>query len=243
MAHTRLPKNLPEILRSYGLKVVVSPGWYERGRPESTGDFDPVGVLCHHTATTKSVPTSNVVNLLAKGRADLPGPLSQTGLDRDGTVYLIAAGRCNHAGVAKMAGTVAGGDGNALYIGIEAFNDGRGEPWPKAQMDAYVLLCAVLSVEVTENSHKTVNGHKETSVTGKIDPRFDMDDFRILVEKKMVEITKPAPPVTPTKKPSRGKNVDEAIKALRAAKKATKSEAKQKKIQAALTLLLKIKSS
>ena len=181
----RLPANLPKILRDAGLKVVEHDGWLTRGRPSSTGGFTPVGVLCHHTATPASSSDSAVVNLLIRGRSDLPGPLCHLGLSRDGTVHVVAAGRANHAGKAKSSGTVAAGDGNRLYIGIEAFNDGRGEKWPAAQYDAYVTLAATLCREVTHNSVQTVRGHKETSVTGKIDPTFDMDAFRKRVQAEL----------------------------------------------------------
>ena len=180
-----LPDNLPKILRDAGLKVEEIEGWRERGRPARTGGFAPVGVLCHHTATTKATSDTNVIRLLVNGRSDLPGPLCHLGLGRDGTVYVIAAGRANHAGKAKASGSVAAGDGNRLYIGIEAFNDGRGEKWPGVQYDAYVKLAATLCREVTHNSVQTVRGHKETSVTGKIDPTFDMDAFRKRVQAEL----------------------------------------------------------
>jgi hypothetical protein len=179
-----LPANLPALLRAEGLRVVEHDGWRKRGRP---GPFAPVGVLCHHTATPKSASDAAVCRLLIVGRSDLPGPLSQIGLARDGTVHLIAAGRANHAGTAQSSGTVAAGDGNTLYIGIEAFNDGVGEPWPAVQYDAYVTLAAALSKHVTGNSAQTVRGHKETSVTGKIDPRFDMDTFRARVDDRITD--------------------------------------------------------
>lgn len=197
--YKRLPNNLPELLRKRGLKVVEVPGWQLRGRPAYTGDFNPVGVLCHHTATGLNWTDKAVVNLLVKGRSDLPGPLSQFGLARDGMVYIVASGRCNHAGDSKASGTVASGDGNSLYIGIEAFNDGFGESYSPAQYDAYVLLCAALSVDITGNSVNTVRGHKETSITGKPDPRFDMKDFRKKVQAKMTEIT--TPPVVEPEEP------------------------------------------
>lgn len=228
MAQKFLPDDLPKILRSHGLKVVEVEGWRERGRPASTGSFDPVGVLCHHTATPKSASVEAVLRLLRVGRSDLPGPLCHLGLGRDGTVYIVAAGRANHAGEARPSGSVAGGDGNSLYIGIEAFNDGRGEPWPAEQYDAYVLLCAVLSVEITGNSAQTVRAHKETSVTGKIDPTFDMARFRERVAAKMKTLGEKPAPVYPridragraldnvaAKDPKVRKAVRVALKALR----------------------------
>lgn len=213
-----LPSNLPSLLRKHGLKVVEVDGWRDRGRPASTGGFAPVGVLCHHTASSANGQAA--LGTLIHGRPDLPGPLCQLSLDRQGVVYIVAAGRANHAGVAKPSGSVAGGDGNTLYIGIEAQNRGTGEPWPKVQYDAYVLLCAALSVEVTHNSVRTVRAHKETSVTGKIDPAgptpyektFDMDKFRTRVAAKMVQIQAAPEPAPVNLPPTRLSNFwDERI--------------------------------
>lgn len=215
MTYKRLPDNMPQILRDAGLKVVEVPGWRTRGRPASTGNLDPVGVLCHHTATSKATSTGNLTNLLVNGRADLPGPLCHFQLDRDGTVHIVASGRANHAGRARPSGTVAGGDGNALYWGVEAANSGLGEPWPDKQMDAYVTLCATLCTKVTHNSAQTVRGHRETSVTGKIDPTFNMDAFRVRVAAAM---RPEAQPQRPAKK-ARPKHVREIIKHARAQKK------------------------
>jgi hypothetical protein len=203
----KLPSNLPDILRKHGLKVVEIAGWRDRG---VDGSFNPVGVLCHHTAGHDDIgdPADDlayVKNVLVKGRADLRGPLCQLALSAEGVVYIVAAGRANHAGNAKASGTVSPGNGNTLYIGIEAMNAGTGrDNWEKSQYEAYVLLCAVLSVEVTGNSVQTVRAHKETSVTGKIDPAgpiaylnektFDMGKFRARVAAKMVDIKRPPAP-------------------------------------------------
>lgn len=230
----RLPDNTPEILRRHGLKVRVVPGWKTRGRPASSGGFNPVGTLCHHTATTVAWTIAAVLRLLTGGRSGLPGPLCQFGLDRKGTVWLVAAGRANHAGKARSVGSVAAGDGNELYIGIEAFNSGTGEPWPAVQYNAYVLLAAVIQVEFTKNSSRAVAGHKETSTTGKVDPTFDMNVFRQRVAVMMDQITDE--PVTPTPV-TRGEAVDAAISSLR---KARGNSARKKKIQAALRELKSI---
>lgn len=231
---SKLPDNLPQILKSHGLKVVEVPGWKTRGRPASTGGFDPVGVLCHHTATRKSSSVASVLRLLIQGRSDLPGPLCQLSLGRDGTVYVVAAGRANHAGTAKASGTVAAGDGNELYIGIEAQNDGVGEPWPDVQYAAYVLLCAVLNVEITHNSVNTDRGHKETSITGKIDPTFNMDVFRSRVASVMADLTTPAGETPNLPKPTRGDKVDHALRDLRHAKG---GPVRMRQIQAAIAAL------
>src|SRR4051794_40746709 len=81
---------LPQTLIEAGLKVATVPGWGTRG----SGDMGEVrGVICHHTVGRK---TGNMpsLNTLVHGRPDLPGPLAQLGLGRDGTYYVIAAGKC-----------------------------------------------------------------------------------------------------------------------------------------------------
>lgn len=230
---TRLPSNLPEILRARGLKVVEIAGWQTRGRPASSGPFGPVGILCHHTATSKAWSDQKVINLLVGGRSDLPGPLVQLGLGRDGTVYVIASGRANHAGKAKASGSMPAGDGNTMYVGIEAFNDGVGEPWPKIQRDAYVMLCATLALDVIHCTADHVRAHRETSVTGKVDPKgIDMTDHRLAVAKKMSALAAPAGPLT------RGPVIDAELERL---SKAKPSAANAPKVKAAIDALRSIK--
>src|SRR5712664_1549573 len=128
---------LPQALRDEGLNLVETPGWQSRGH----GDEGSVlGVLCHHTSGPKvgNMPTLNV---LIEGRSDLPGPLSQLGLGRDGTYYIVCAGKGWHAGRGAWQGIT---DGNSHFIGIEAENVGMNDvqghaidPWPAVQMDAY----------------------------------------------------------------------------------------------------------
>src|SRR5262245_36671178 len=83
---------LPGVLKAAGLKVAVVDGWESRGRDEMG---QVVGVICHHTAGPRlgNMPS---LRTLIEGRPDLPGPLAQLGLGRDGTYYVVAAGRCNH---------------------------------------------------------------------------------------------------------------------------------------------------
>lgn len=173
----KLPENLPALLRQAGLSVVVIDGWEDRERPPSTGSFGPVGSLNHHTGA--SAATWSKVKELAYakwmflvGRSDLGPPLCQTALGRSGTVYLGAAGRANHAGVAKASGSVGAGDGNSLYVGTEWMLSGT-EPIPSVMMAAGITLNAVLTEKVTAGGKgttvQTVSCHYNTSVTGKWD--------------------------------------------------------------------------
>lgn len=103
------------MLKAAGLKVAPVDGWQSRGR----GDVGQImGILCHHTAGPKSGNMPSL-NILINGRPDLPGPLAQLGLGRDGTYFVIAAGKCNHAGKGSWKGVT---NGNTNFIGIEAEN-------------------------------------------------------------------------------------------------------------------------
>jgi len=69
--------------------------------------------------------------ILRDGRRDLPGPLAQLGLRRDGTFVTVAGGRANHNGYGRWGNN---------SIGVEAYNDGVGEPWPTAQNLALINI-------------------------------------------------------------------------------------------------------
>jgi hypothetical protein len=165
-----------------GLKVVEVDGWHTRG-VEFTAM--PTTVVCHHTATAASakgdLPTRRI---LINGRSDLPGPLCQVGLGRNGTVYLIASGKANHAGKGAWKGETT----SARTLGIEAEHPGTG-PWPDKQYDAYVRLVAVLLRGIGQNAERAC-GHKEWALPAgrKSDPNFDMAPFRSLVRAQLTTI-------------------------------------------------------
>jgi hypothetical protein len=165
---------LPEALTAAGLKVATIAGWETRGRGDVGQTF---GVICHHTGGRK---TGNMPSLqvLIDGRDNLPGPLSQLGLGRDGTFYVIAAGRCNHAGKGIWQGLTSG---NANFIGIEAENTGSANdtPWPSVQVEAYQHGAAAILRHIGRTADFCA-GHREyaTPHGRKDDPDFDMDLFR-----------------------------------------------------------------
>lgn len=164
---------LPEVLEDAGLKVAEQPGWRTRGRGE-VGRIR--GVMCHHTAGSRHGNMPSLA-LLTRGRADLPGPLAQLGLGRDGTFYVISAGRANHAGRGNWQGVTTG---NSSFIGIEAENSGRNDdPWPAVQLDAYRRGAAAILRKI--NAAATMCcGHREYALPSgrKPDPVFSMDEFR-----------------------------------------------------------------
>jgi hypothetical protein len=191
---------LPSVLKKAGLKVVEEKGWQTRGR----GDIGKVKfVLCHHTATQQP---SNAPSLwiVRDGRPDVPGPLSQLVLGRDGTYYVVAAGKANHAGKGEWRGMVD--SGNRHSIGIEAENNGVGEPWPEKQMVAYAEGVAAILKHLGLTANECV-GHKEYAPKRKIDPNFDMNAFRQRVAAAMGGVkpasVPPAPAPAPAAPPAR----------------------------------------
>lgn len=157
--------------RQYGLEVVEVDGWQTRG---STA-FDPWGVVCHHTAgaATGEMPS---LKLLINGRSDLPGPLCNVGHGRSGKVYIMAAGRANHAGAGGWRGLV----GNSSVLGIESESSGTGG-WTRAQRETYPVLAAALKSGCRSPSDfSLICGHKEWAPKRKIDPfGIDMPSLRL----------------------------------------------------------------
>lgn len=173
-------------------KIVIVKGAETRNRDGATGKaFGPVhGVLIHHTAGRDSKST------VTNGTASLPGPLCHDLLAKDGTLYVIGHGRTNHAGsctpavrdaivdekkpVASMRNGTESVDANDFLFGLEIENLGDGkDPYPTAQYDVAVKW-AYAHLKHYGWSENSAWGHKELT-TRKIDPTFDMNEFRGLV--------------------------------------------------------------
>lgn len=185
-------KWLADALRAEGCKVQEYDGWKSRGRPSSTGSFDPTALLLHHTGTkTSDTNPCPTLSTCVHGRSDLPGPLCQVLIGYDGTCHVIAAGRANHAGECNGNGPTSQGDGNAQMIGFELDYSGS-QAVSDAQADATARAStAVLRHLVRDASY--CRGHKETSTTGKwdpgrhgsSDPAYDMSEVRQRIAERL----------------------------------------------------------
>jgi len=175
-------------LKKEGVTVEEVGDWRTHNRNHK-GAWGPVhGVLLHHTA---SKGTKETVDLVYKGRSDLPGPLAHGVIAKDGTVYLVGHGRANHAGLGDddVLQAVIGEkkppspnenntDGNRYFYGFECINLGNGDdPWPDAQLDAIERASAALLRHHGWHA-RSVIGHLEWT-NQKVDPRgFSMNDMR-----------------------------------------------------------------
>lgn len=179
---------LADIARTTGYPVIELAGWKTRGDGVMLGVQT---ITWHHTADGGAKGNYPSLEVVRDGRPGLPGPLAQLGLGRDGTIYVIAAGKCNHAGVSRARAYT-----NSWAIGIEA--EAVGVPgtvgdWPARQMDSYARLARAL-IDHYGLSVADCRGHKETCapVGRKSDPDFSMATARGRVA--TVHLTsKPAP--------------------------------------------------
>lgn len=198
MANPLTPTRLLAALRAEGCDVREFRSWRTHERDDETGKiFGPVvGVMTHHTVTSSLNAT---LDLCYDGRTGLPGPLCHGVIDKAGTVWLMSAGRANHAGggdprvlaavnsedygdyppaTVMHDGEPGAADGNDAFYGFECLNLGDGkDPWPAAQyagmVRAHAAICRAYGW-----SAKSVIGHKEWS-DWKPDPRgIDMRTFR-----------------------------------------------------------------
>lgn len=212
-------------LESEGLTVHEHQGWRTHNRDKATGrTFGPVhGVLIHHTAG------HNDRELCFRGRSDLPGPLCHSWLGRTSGLWMIGHGRANHAGAVDLdvlnALTAEAvklppdndtrADGNDALYGLEIENYGNGrDPYPAGQYRQAVLWAAALC-RAHGWTERSIAGHKECQ-PGKIDPSFDMADFRAAV-KRQLATTPGGKPAAPRPAPSKPRvDLSRLISAARA---------------------------
>lgn len=161
----RLPLvGLGNQLRKAGLKVKKVQGWETRGRE----DFSPRATTFHHTASGRNSGNAPCLGLVTRGTSVVPGPLCNVLIGRNGTIYLVAAGKANHAGLGGPLRGIPKDSANKYAVGFECENDGRGEPWSKEQLEAIDTAFAV-TLRFLRRRARRHFGHKEWT-SRKIDP-------------------------------------------------------------------------
>jgi hypothetical protein len=187
--------DLADVCRATGRPVLEVDGWQTRAR--GSGGYaagKPDHVMCHHTASGAGSDGWPDVNYCTFGDDD--APLCNLYLARDGTIYVCAAGATNTNGKGDCP-HIDPDTMNSSAIGIEAGNNGVGEPWPQAQTSAYTALCAALTVAYGIPVPQ-VHSHAEWAPDRKVDPfgpspwgdqTWDMDGFRA-----DLDTTDPPPP-------------------------------------------------
>ena len=166
---SRYLTDLADVVRGAGLTCHEESGWQTRAR--GSGGYNsglPNHVMIHHTASGASSDGQPDVSYIAYGSGD--APLSNLYLSRSGECWVIAAGATNTNGSgADPCGTIANDSMNSSAIGIEAGNNGTGEPWPQAQQEAYTRLVRALCDHYAIPTGR-VHSHAEWAPSRKIDP-------------------------------------------------------------------------
>jgi len=186
---------LPKALDRFGLKVKLVPGWKTRG----SSAFNPHGAVGHHTAGPKTGDRPSL-NVVIHGRPGLNGPLCNTFLPRGLTVseqvvYVVAAGRANHAGLGGYRGLV----GNSSVFGTEAEDDGVDGVWTDWQKWAFPRVMAA-QLWLAGRDETWYCSHRTWAPTRKIDPTGISDAWMKAEIKKAFAhptptiIAKPKPP-------------------------------------------------
>lgn len=148
-------------LRRVGLNVVEIDGWQTRG----SSTFNPRGGVDHHTGGSNkgNAPSLGVCinGRRLRNGSRLPGPLCNVLQGFDGTAYVIAAGRANHAGTGSWKGLI----GNSSVYGVERENDGRSPQRAGQQASAERLWAALLD----DIDASLLCGHREWAPGRKYD--------------------------------------------------------------------------
>lgn len=164
--------------------------------PPAPGDFRPIGVVLHHTASRISQDPLPSLRVCQHGRSDLPGPLCNVLIGRDATVAVVTDGRANDTGGGDpcvYAALVAGNplptpddrhghrmNGNPFFYDIEVENDGVGEPWAARVLDTTAQVAAAICRHHGWGVDRVVTHRRWTR--RKVDPSFGtLNDWRDLV--------------------------------------------------------------
>ncbi|MBF85858.1 MAG: hypothetical protein CL489_15500 [Acidobacteria bacterium] len=184
------------------MKLVDAPNKKTTGKRTRAGG--PLGIVVHHTASSKKSKDENVIQMCIRGVNKVPGPLYNFLISGDGTVWALTnedlkanhAGRGNNSvldgivkgipvkGRATKAGKISA---NSSLFGVSIINDGLGQAIPDAQYGACVDICAYLCDKYSINPLSGVIGHLEWT-SRKVDPTFDMDGFRAQVVSQIKNI-------------------------------------------------------
>jgi hypothetical protein len=157
-------------LRAAGVHVVEYDGWKTRAR--SSGGYEPGRPHCvmwHHTASATS--PANDCNYMCHG-ADAR-PVANVLIARDGAVWLMAAGATNTNGsgrsISFSRGTVPTDSMNSYAFGMEIANNGVGEDYPQAQVDAAFRVSNTMNARLG-NQPGDVSTHQFYAPDRKVDP-------------------------------------------------------------------------
>lgn len=186
--------------RRLDIPLVLHEGWRTRNRNEGRL-WGPVhGVMLHHTVTKGVRSTLRIVKDVGQG-AEVPPPLYNGVVDKEGLLHMIGWGRVNHAGLGDddvlravinedplPPDNEANTDGNRYFYGFAGINLGDGsDQWPAPQLETLAAAAAAV-VRLHRWTERSVIGHRNWQ-PGKVDPYGPLGDlvpsFRGLVKEML----------------------------------------------------------
>jgi hypothetical protein len=192
--------DLADVLRAAGLTVIEVDGWKTRAR--SSGGYAagrPTHVIVHHTASPQRTDGQRDVDYIVSGSP--VKPVANIYTDRQGVVWVCAAGATNTNGRGGPLVGVPADAMNLYAISNEIANNGIGEPYPAVQQQSVLTSSAAICLAYGIDVHN-VRGHFEWT-SRKIDPsgpsmwaasgKWDMDEFRTDVAATITQQTTPPP--------------------------------------------------
>lgn len=161
---------LADVLRDAGLVVVEQDGWQYRARGSGGfADGRPWCVMWHHTASNTTI--ANDASYCSFGSPD--APITNLLVESDGVVWVCAAGATNTNGtgdgLTTSHGRVPADSMNTYAVGMEICNNGVGEPYPTAQIDACFAASNAINAHAG-NLPTDIGTHENYAPARKIDP-------------------------------------------------------------------------
>lgn len=190
-------KRLQEALKKYAPgRVKYVAGWRTRNTGRWRGRRHmPVMVMEHHTAgaATQSRDANHKGNQPGANNGVVqycvarnnPVPYCNAVIDRDGTIWILAAGPVWHAGRGDFTGTrwarwrIPKDSANSYTFGVEFISRGARKDFTKQQIIASRRLnCALREAAMWSGFKYRIANHKDWAPGRKIDTRYDWQWFR-----------------------------------------------------------------
>jgi hypothetical protein len=160
---------LADDLEAAGLQVVRYAGWTTRARSSGGYSGNPLCCMWHHTAS-KTSPENDAYYMCHTSDSR---PICNLLAARDGAIWVLAAGATNTNGKGKAMefsrGSVPKDSMNSWAVGMEIANNGVGEQYPQAQIDAAFIASNVINHRLG-NQPSDVCTHQHYAPDRKIDP-------------------------------------------------------------------------
>ena len=205
-------RNLPVLLSALKAPFEEVEGWKSR-TIDQNATWDCEWVVNHHTANPTAHAHESLNWLVQGGLPGVRAPYAHALVGREPKIFLIAAGRANHAGRGGPFRSVPKDSMNAYGYGIEVEAPGRALDFAPGQFEVMCKLNAAVLWIVGRDVDRVIR-HKDWTDGGidgvpwlptrgrKVDVRYSLDAIRAATRSYMKQLAAMGtPPVQPPAKP------------------------------------------